>query len=160
MSRFESAGAGGATARFAAGEVRILSDLARQLADLVENRTDHGSDPAIERLFPDGYRKNADDAAEFRRYTEGDLADGKVRNARTVLASLSGPTRRWRTHVTLDAAGVGSWLRTLTDLRLTLAARLGVERDGTVPSSSDAVTRAIYEWLGYLQETLVEAIDT
>jgi hypothetical protein len=160
MSRFESAGTGGATARFAAGEVRILSDLARQLADLVENRADHSTDPAIERLLPDGYREDAEDAAEFRRFTEVDLADGKVRNARAVLTSLSAPARRWRVHVTLDAEGVGAWLRTLTDLRLTLAARLGVERDGTLPPSSDAVTGAVYDWLGYLQESLVEAIDT
>jgi hypothetical protein len=160
VSRFEAAPNGGASARFAPGEVRILSDLTRQLADLVEHRADHTADAAIARLLPDGYRENAEDAAEFRRYTEADLADGKVRNARTVLQSLAVPARRRRVHVNLDAAGVGSWLRTLTDLRLTLAARLGVERDGSMPPGTSAMTRAIYEWLGYLQETLVEAIDS
>ena len=159
MSRFESAAAGGATARFAPGEVRVLTTLARQLAELVETRAEHHTDPALERLLPDGYRENAEDAAEFRRFTEGDLADGKVRNARTVLESLSTPARRRRVHVTLDAQGVGAWLRTLTDLRLTLAARLGVHPDGTLPAGSNAMTRAIYDWLGYLQESLVEAID-
>jgi hypothetical protein len=159
VSRFEAAPEGGATARFAPGEVRILTNLAGQLVELVETRAEHGNDPAITRLLPDGYRENAEDAAEFRRFTEGDLADGKMRNAHTVLDSLSAPAHWRRVHVTLDAQGVAAWLRTLTDLRLTLAARLGVQPDGTLPPGSDAMTRTVYNWLGYLQESLVEAID-
>jgi hypothetical protein len=159
VSRFVSAPDGGATAHFAPGEVRILTTLAQQLAELVETRSDNSADPALKRLLPDGYRENAEDAAEFRRFTEEDLADGKVRNARTVLDSLSAPARWRRVTVNLDAQGVGAWLRTLTDLRLTLAARLGVRPDGTLPPGSDAMTRTIYNWMGYLQESLVEAID-
>ena len=43
-------------------------------------------DPVLERLLPDGYSEDeegAEDAnADFRRYTERGLRDGKVANAR------------------------------------------------------------------------------
>jgi hypothetical protein len=67
--------------------------------------------------------------------------------------------RPWGDAAQLDAGDIQAWLRTLTDLRLTLAARLQVERDGTLPDGSDEMTVAVYEWLGYLQENLLDAID-
>lgn len=60
--------------------------------------------------------------------------------------------------VRLDDAGVQSWLRTLTDLRLTIAARLQIETDDDI-GSGDQVMLSVYDWLGYLQGTLVEVID-
>jgi hypothetical protein len=144
------------TATFSSDESRILSDLVGQLLELVDNRGAPGSDPALDRLLPAGYRDSAADAAEFRRFTESDLADGKVRNARAVLDALSSPARHRKLVVELNREGVGAWLRTLTDLRLTLGARLAVERDGSIPLDADSMTVAIYEWLGYLQESLVD----
>ena len=59
----------------------------------------------------------------------------------------------------------GGWLRSFTDLRLALATRLGVE-DGdedvwlALPDEDPrAHVHDIYEWVGYLQETLVEAVS-
>jgi hypothetical protein len=157
MSGFTRASVGVSTAHFSTEEARILSDLVSQLAELVENRGAPGSDPALDRLLPSGYRDSDENAAEFRRFTEPDLADAKVRNARVVLDALSSPAKHRKLVVDLDRSGIGAWLRTLTDLRLTLGARLGVERDGTMPVDVDAMTVAIYEWLGYLQESLVES---
>ncbi|PRY70062.1 uncharacterized protein DUF2017 [Glaciihabitans tibetensis] len=157
MNGFAQSSAGTSTASFSAEEARILSDLVGQLADLIERRGAPGADPALDRLLPAGYRDSEQDAAEFRRFTESDLADAKVRNARAVLLDLSRPARNRKQVVELDGEGLGAWLRTLTDLRLTLGARLAVERDGTMPSDADPMTVAIYEWLGFLQETLVES---
>ncbi|MCU1404643.1 MAG: hypothetical protein JWQ43_946 [Glaciihabitans sp.] len=159
MSGFRATKGGGATAVFTAQESDILTTLLRQLAELVENRGQAGTDSALERLLPDAYRDNPEDAAEFRRFTEDDLASRKVRNARAALDTLAVDARRRKITVTLDAAGVQSWLRTLTDLRLTLAARLDISADGELPASADPMGHAVYEWLGYLQETLVVAID-
>jgi hypothetical protein len=159
VSGFGPLPGGGAKATFSAQETGILTDLLGQLADLVENRAAAPGDSALTRLLPDAYRDNAEDAAEFRRFTEDDLAAKKVRNARAALHSLTVDVRRKKTTVTLDNAGVHVWLRSLTDLRLTLAARLDLSADGTVPDGSDPVVRAVYEWLGYQQETLVAAID-
>lgn len=162
MSGFTRDLAGAITVQFEPQEVSILTDLAGQLAELVEDRGAPGSDPALDRLLPDGYRESAVDAAEFRRFTESDLARQKVHNARTVIESLTtdapsaaSPART----TTLSGDGIAAWLRTLTDLRLTLAARLAVERDGSLPADADEMTSAVYEWLGYLQESLLDAID-
>jgi hypothetical protein len=58
----------------------------------------------------------------------------------------------------LDEAGVNSWLRTLTDLRLALAARLQIEDDGD-EGLGDETMLTVYDWLGFLQGTLVETIE-
>jgi hypothetical protein len=66
--------------------------------------------------------------------------------------------------VELDPPAAEVWLRSFTDLRLALATRLGVEEgdDAFWHSLPDEDPRAqahdIYEWVGYLQETLVEAM--
>ena len=66
--------------------------------------------------------------------------------------------------VELDDETAESWLRSFTDLRLALATRLEVE-DGdedywlNLPDEApETQAHDIYEWVGYLQETLVEAL--
>jgi hypothetical protein len=67
--------------------------------------------------------------------------------------------------VELDAEAVQAWLRTLTDVRLSLAVRLGIESDEDMmllhQSEDEAVIAMteLYDWLGYVQETLVTALD-
>ena len=78
--------------------------------------------------------------------------DRKLANARRVLADLDDPV------VVLDEQGIQSWLRTLTDLRLALAARLQIEEDGDT-GLGDEDMLMIYDWLGYLQGSLVEVIE-
>ena len=66
--------------------------------------------------------------------------------------------------VELDEPAAESWLRSFTDLRLALATRLGVEEGDedvwyAMPDDDPrAQAHDIYEWVGYLQETLVEAL--
>ncbi|HPM52927.1 MAG TPA: DUF2017 family protein, partial [Rhodoglobus sp.] len=86
------------------------------------------------------------------RLTERSLVDRKLANARRVLADLDDPV------VVLDEQGIQSWLRTLTDLRLALAARLQIEEDGDA-GLGDEDMLMIYDWLGYLQGSLVEVIE-
>lgn len=162
MSGFVRDASGVISAHFDAQEAVVLTDLVGQLAELVEDRGAPGSDPALDRLLPDGYRESTVDAAEFRRFTESDLADQKVRNARAVIDTLSTELPTSTRQPAARALGdndIGAWLRTLTDLRLTLAARLAVGRDGSMPEDADEMTTAVYEWLGYLQESLLDAID-
>ena len=74
--------------------------------------------------------------------------------------------------VRLDDETAWTWLRFLTDVRLTLAARLGIEDDdedeGSIDEADDDDAEAsedtprmmaVYGWLGYLQESIVMAID-
>lgn len=63
--------------------------------------------------------------------------------------------------VTLDPNAVQAWLRSLTDLRLTLADRLQISPDGVVHLATEDTPflRELYDWLGMLQEELVYSID-
>jgi hypothetical protein len=159
VSGFRARGAG-ISARFSAEEARLLASLATQLASLVAERGEPGTDPVLDRLLPDAYRDSPEDAAEFRRFTEEDLGDEKVRNALALSEALEGrPGRAVR--IELDAREALVWLRALGDIRLALAVRLGVDESGepTVAGERAEMDRAIYHWLGALQESLVLAVD-
>jgi hypothetical protein len=117
-------------------------------------------DPVLARLFPDGYRDDPDAAADFRRYTEVELREGKRANARLALAGVPAGAGRVRLH--RDEAQ--AWLRALNDARLALGTRLEVSEDpgemSRLLSQDDprAAAYAVYSWLGWLQETLVSAL--
>ena len=134
-------------------------------------------DPVLRRLLPDAYRDDSGEAAEFRRFTERSLTSAKVANAETVLATLKDAgldetsfdeqdaEEQEPLEVELDAEAVQAWLRTLTDVRLSLAVRLGIESDEDAmllhQSEDEAVLAMaeLYDWLGYVQETLVTALS-
>ena len=157
------------TARFTPDERALLSGLARQLVLLLEERAAESPadllyaqlgiggasapplDPALARLLPDAYRDDSEAASEHRRFTELGLVDRKVANALTVIRVLREQA------VVLDDSDVQAWLRHLTDLRLVLAARLQIEDDGDEGTGDDALLD-LYDWLGYLQGTLVECL--
>ena len=67
--------------------------------------------------------------------------------------------------VELDEPTALTWLRSFTDLRLALATRLEVvEGDedywASLPEDDPrGQAHDIYDWVGYLQETLVRALD-
>src|SRR2546423_4861196 len=76
-------------ARFAADEVAVLRQVASEVIGLLSENFDR-DDPVVERLFPDVYADDAEQAAEFRRYTEGDLKTAKIDQAAAILAALPG----------------------------------------------------------------------
>ena len=132
------------------------------------------SDGIFGRLLPDAYRDDDEAAAEFRRFTSINLLERKALNAQIVLGSLGSPQAdaadsadsidtedRAPITISLDPDAVQAWLRSLTDLRLTLADRLQISPDGVVHLATEDTPflRELYEWLGMLQEELVYAID-
>lgn len=132
------------------------------------------TDPVVLRLFPDGYRDDDEAAAEFRRFTERSLREAKADSAAVMLASLEAVSvagsakedvsKREKVRVRLDSAQAQSWLRTLTDLRLALGTRLGVEEgdeqvwEALADGDPRRYIHDVYEWLGWVQETLVRAL--
>lgn len=129
-------------------------------------------DPVLARLFPTAYQHDPDAAADFRRYTEGTLRDSKAAASALVIDTLEeaglpdeAPDDGLVIDVELDEPSAMTWLRSFTDIRLALAVRLGVEEDDEEFWASldddDPRTHAhdIYEWVGYLQETLVAALS-
>jgi len=139
-------------------------------------------DPALARLLPDAHRDDPEAAAEFRRYTESGLRTRKREGLGLVLRSLDrgAPVR-------LDDTEARAWLVALTDVRLVLAERIGLRTDddhalleevvahlaaaepesaevadaseGTAAGERLAMTLALYDFLAWLQETLVEAMS-
>lgn len=120
-------------------------------------------DPALARLLPTA---SEDDgvAGEVRRLTEDSIRSAKGERLRRVWWDLQ--TREDEIRVPDDRAMV--WAGALTDVRLVLAQRLGVEDAGAAErltqvaaSSDDEVARALaslYLALSWLQESLVEAM--
>lgn len=135
--------------------------------------TTEPDDPVLQRLFPTAYRDDEEAASEFRRYTEGSLRDGKAAAAVTVIEGLEDaglPPELTEDglmiDVELDEPTAEAWMRSFTDVRLALATRLEVE-DGdeeyweSLPADDPrAQAHEIYDWVGYLQETLVQALST
>jgi hypothetical protein len=129
-------------------------------------------DPVLARLFPAAYSEDEDAAGEFRRYTETDLRTGKADNAGRVIDALEEaglPTELDESglfiDVELSATEAMGWLKSFTDMRLALATRLGIEDDDedywdSLPDDDPRThVHDIYDWLGFLQETLVRALS-
>lgn len=131
-------------------EVELLAELTDQVGELLAFRD--GADPALARLLPDAYRDDPEAASEFRRLMEDDLVSRKQANARVVRESLGDG------QVSLSRGAVQSWLRTLTDLRLVIAARLGIEED-TDAGADDPFLQDVYGWLGYVQSSILDALE-
>ncbi|MEY9950621.1 DUF2017 domain-containing protein [Leifsonia sp. EB34] len=159
---------GGVHARFEAAEVAVLIRFAAEAADRAGRAASPDgpqADPALARLLPDAYPDDPEASAEFRRFTAERLAESKAQNANVVIASLSGPAgdsgSGGAVDVRLDAEQAQAWLRALTDIRLGLAAGLGIEEDGDegdVHDLESATRRAVYDWLAAVQEFLVLAL--
>lgn len=117
-------------------------------------------DPVLARLLPDAYRDDTEAAGEFRRFTEQELRSGKVAAAQTVLDTL--PEEGGRIELTEQDAQ--AWLRALNDVRLVLGVRLDITEDiaqrsqDLDPADPRSAYLWIYDWLTYLQETLVRAL--
>ncbi|MEX1078928.1 MAG: DUF2017 domain-containing protein [Homoserinimonas sp.] len=166
MRRFEGTSDGRVEAQLDPDEVTLLQSLAGQVAELVAGISTSStsvdgstnSDAAVARLLPDAYPDDAEASSEFRRFTQSGLADRKVANAETVIRSLG------RADITgsvaLDEPETLSWLRCLTDIRLTIASRLGIEtEDDEAGRTIDPLMRELYDWLGFVQNSLIEAVD-
>jgi hypothetical protein len=171
-SGFSTRRGGGVIATFEAAEVSILRSLVTQVLGLVapgetgddplERALGIGaglapSDPVLARLFPAAYA-DAGEASEFRRYTEATLRDGKRADAQTMLDTA----RPGRSELTPEEAQ--AWLRAINDVRLALGIKLEVTEEvhDEIAAMSEEDPRypayVTYDWLTYLQDTLVRAL--
>ncbi len=154
---------GGGPGASAAGTDRPadpLDDLARLLGQAGTGPATPPDDPVLARLLPDAYPDDAEAAGDFRRFTEQELRNGKAAAARTVLATL--PEDGGRVRLSEEEAQV--WLRALNDIRLALGVRLSITDDFEArlrdldPADPRSAYMWVYDWLTFLQETLVRAL--
>ena len=147
----------GLIVRFSASEADLLASVAQHVAELLAGYEDRDGDPALERLLPDGYRDNAENADEFLRFTQTELVDEKVAAALGIVDALKPRTDKGAAHVLLSQPEAVAWLRSLNDIRLALGARLGIVDEDSRPPLDDSY--ALYMWLGQVQFLLLRAVD-
>ncbi|MDP1720367.1 MAG: DUF2017 domain-containing protein [Candidatus Nanopelagicaceae bacterium] len=162
---------------FSPSEREVLVNLAGQLIEILAERVDvvdedplaemvgitgHDSPPddaVLLRLLPNAYADPVE-SAEFRRYTESTLRGKKREHAmgmRTLLLKDN-------TDISLNQFGAQAWLGAINDIRLALGVRLKVEDNSyerfELLSSEDPMQAvfAVYSWLGWLQESLVNIL--
>ena len=115
----------------------------------------------LARLLPDGYRDDPGASAEFRRYTEETpaLGEGRFGADRAGLAAAQAAARYGSASPTCQ-----QWLRALNDVRLALSVRLGITDENEdlsehlLPTTRAAAYVWVYQWLAYLQDSLIEAL--
>jgi hypothetical protein len=118
-------------------------------------------DPALARLFPDGYTDDDAASADFRRYTQVGLRDARRARIAAALATLDASAHG---RTVLDAETTQAWLGVLNDLRLVLGERLEVTEDleamlaAMTPDDPRRAALGVYDWLGWVQETLVRTL--
>jgi hypothetical protein len=157
MKAFRRKSAGYA-ATFEPEEARMLTELAGQVTALMGSLASYQTDPALRRLLPDAYRDDAAAATEFRRFTAEGLAERKTGNARVVIDSLKeAVTAAKATRIVLDPAEAQAWIRAITDIRLSIGARLGIEADDQPLPFGEPLVE-IYQWLAFVQESLVTVL--
>ena len=121
-------------------------------------------DPVLQRLFPNAYPHDDEAASDFRRFTERDLRAKKIAESHVVLRALA-ETEGGSHDLRFPVAEADQWLRTLTNVRLAVATRLGISDADTADELADlpdddprSFMVSIYDWLGFAQETLVLAL--
>lgn len=142
------------------------ADRTDPLAELLElGDGERPDDPAVLRLFPDAYGQDDRAAGEFRRFTERRLRDARterLETSREVLARVPDSAEPQR--VTLSPEEADAFLRSLNDLRLVIGVRLDIvsdDQDVTAGWDDDdprGPTYAAYQWLTWLQSTLLDAM--
>ena len=169
---FKSRLGGKLTLELDAAELEVLSQLFDQMADLLEDpeseldsdplakllnmsgSTQISEDPALARLFPDGYSDDEHASADFRRFTEQDLKTQKVVALKTARESL----KDWQGKSSITQQQALDWLKALNDLRLVLGTRLEITDERDRDYDSDEPGFHLYNYLTYLQGTLIDTL--
>jgi hypothetical protein len=130
-------------------EREILRALPGQLRELL-----HSDDPALSRLFPPAYEDDPERNAEYERLMRADLLAGRLTSLEVMEATIDAQR--------VDEEQLTAWLGVLNDLRLTLGTKLDVTEDlfadGIPDDHPQAHLYALYFYLGWLQEQVVEEL--
>ncbi|WP_236623411.1 DUF2017 family protein [Demequina mangrovi] len=150
-----------------------LAESLRFLEDL-DDAPVEPDDPALLRLLPNASPRDRDVSDEFRRLTEEELRSTKIARLRRMWDELSADGTEW----VIPAEHVMATAAALTDVRLVVASRLGLESDQDAEALHAELSRAaeaadrgvpvdadidpermwlgmLYDALTWLQESLV-----
>ncbi len=120
-------------------------------------------DPVLKRLYPDAYPGDAAASHDFQRFTQTAQRDDKVASAQRMLTDLRA-AREADGRCQVRAPHTTAWLKGLTNVRLALAVRMGIDTADDadyIAELPDDDPRSwvfsIYEWTGWVQESLLAA---
>lgn len=119
-------------------------------------------DPVLLRLLPNAYA-DPEAASDFRRYTEPQLRGAKQKNLRLVREQLTVLVDENLGGV-IEDLDADIWLKAINDLRIALSIRLEVNETSfetfeLLPDEDPQKSvYAVYFWLGWLQENLLELL--
>jgi hypothetical protein len=131
-------------------ERAVLEALVPQLRQLLDGDL---ADPSLRRLFPTAYAEDPERDREYHALVRDELADRRRAAVDTLLATLD--ERR------LTEEQLTAWMGAINDLRLVLGTRLDVSEETELPDDPDdpdAPMLALYGYLGFLLENIVEAL--
>lgn len=127
-------------------------------------------DPALARLFPNAFESEAD-ASAFRRVTEQGLVNRKLQDALEVTNALGlgavppetdAQAARPTVDVDVTAKTMLAWVRTLTALRLAIAARLGLVQESDhsrfLADDEKRGTVMVYDWLAAILDSILRML--
>lgn len=146
------------------GESAATDDPLEAMVGLSGAAVERPDDPALQRLLPDAYNDDPEAAGEFRRLMNVELRQTKT-GALTELAEAVVASGGQTLTLRLNEEQAERWLQALTDIRLVLGTRLDVTEDpsdlweGMEPDDPRGALLAVYDWLGWLQESMVRALD-
>lgn len=172
---------GGVEILFNPEEAGMLDQLVRQLIMLMESHSSTdldpdplfaslevgGSDtipddPALARLFPDAF-EDSSEASAFRRVTEQGLLNRKLQDAMRVVDdldwSMPNVTEATETAVNITQESFPAWARTITAVRLAIAARIGLETEDDherlIDEEHTRGTVLVFDWLASLLDAIL-----
>ena len=133
-------------------ERALLRDLVPQLRTLLEAHLD---DPSLRRLFPTAYPDDPERDREYRQLVGDELLDRRRASLDTLEATIDAST--------LSEDELSAWMGAVNDLRLVLGTRLDVSEDMDPvpePGDPDAPLLVLYGYLGFLLESIVDALSS
>ncbi len=139
---------------------RVASSPQDELAELtgiIAGPTTAPDDQVLARLFPDFHREDSSLSGGLRALHEPELLATKDGAAGVVLDTC--PARGGRVRLSDEQAQV--WLTALNDVRLALGTVLEVTEDmpdELAPEDPRATHLAVYHWLTWVQESLIQAL--
>ncbi len=129
----------------------MLRNVLAQLSEMLA--TD--ADPALRRLKPPARPDDEHANLEYREMIGDDLLRTRLEAIELVEGALDGAS--------LDEEAIGAWMQSLNALRLVLGERLDIDLitnrslADLDPEDDQAPILALYEWLGWMLEQLIEA---
>jgi uncharacterized protein DUF2017 len=148
-------------------ERRILGSLVDELRQALRDRAEAGPDAAtsgwqgpmgdpgdpVSRLYPPAFPDDPEAEAAWSDLVRPSLDDARTRRLERMETTLMAEE--------LDETAAAAWLGALNDMRLVLGSQLGITEDEppTVQAGdADATRRVIFDYLGFLVATFVDAL--